>query len=320
LFLGLGVASAPHVAVAGLVVAVLAGRYLRAGFGFGTAVAGTALGSWLLIRVILLPGAVGELDAAWKGWAQSVPGYGSIWLGPQLLGASKPDPANSLGGRALQGLFGWLFNVGSLSGTSASVLSVLLLAVLVVVILQLTLVADATVQRIDEPSFNEFAFGDSSTGDLLDNGVRTGQATVIGPPMQLTPARFVTDKVAPLSLALLAALLFSAKSLPVQASLLLLPLIALSGLRWRDHLIWAATELVYFVGIWLYIGGETTPNRGLPAVFYMFLLAARLAGIAWIGVQGVLVYRSPQDAPVDADPFVDKPAIGRPAVDRFLSS
>jgi hypothetical protein len=117
--------------------------------------------------------------------------------------------------------------------------------------------------------------------------------------------RFVTSKVAPLSLALLAAVLLTSKQLPVQASLLLLPLIALSGLRWRDHLIWVSTELVYFVGIWLYIAGETTPSRGLPAVFYLVMLLARLAGIAWVGVQGVLVYRSallpagasPPDAP-----------------------
>jgi hypothetical protein len=111
--------------------------------------------------------------------------------------------------------------------------------------------------------------------------------------------------------------LFTAKSLPVQASLLLLPLIALSGLRWRDHLIWAATELVYFVGIWLYIGGETTSNRGLPALFYLLMLAARLAGIAWVGVQGVLVFRSPSP---ELAPAVENTRADPPAVDRFLSS
>ena len=68
------------------------------------------------------------------------------------------------------------------------------------------------------------------------------------------------------------------KSLPVQSSLLLLPLIALAGLRWRDHLIWATTELAYFVGVWLYIAGASAPNRGLPAGFYLVLLLARLGG------------------------------------------
>ncbi len=111
-------------------------------------------------------------------------------------------------------------------------------------------------------------------------------------------------------------MLFTAKSLPIQVSLLLLPLIALSGLRWRDHLIWASTELVYFVGIWLYIAGETTPNRGLPAVFYLIMLVARLAGITWIGIQAVLVYRSPSEV----DAAVDNATLDRRPVDRFLPS
>jgi len=280
--------------------------------------------------VLLLPGLTGELGAAWKGWVDGVPGYGSIWLVPQLLGASEPDPANSLGGRTLQLLFGWLFKVGPVSGTAASVLSLLLLALLVVAILRFTLIADsATDPSLDEPHFDgphfdgrlfdETPYGEPPADQVLDVREPVDRAPGSLPSAQLGPARFVTEKVAPLSLALLAAVLLSAKSLPIQASLLLLPLIALSGLRWRDHLIWAGTELVYFVGIWLYIAGETTPNRGLPSVFYLILLAARLAGIAWIGVQGVLVYRSPSEVEV-AESAVDNLGSDRPVVDRFLPS
>jgi hypothetical protein len=321
LLLGLGVASAPQVAVVGLVVAVLAGRYLRIGAGgIGAAFAGTALGSWLIIRVLLLPGATGELGAAWKGWIEAVPGYGSLWLTPQLLGASQPDPAGSLGGRTLQLLFGWLFELNAVNGTSAAVLSLVLLAVLVVLILRLTLIADSPNEPpLDEP-FDERPFGQSATDPAAHSLTHSpADRAETEPTGHLELGRFVTEKVAPLTLALLAAVLLTAKSLPIQASLLLLPLIALSGLRWRDHLIWAATELVYFVGIWLYIAGETTPNRGLPPVFYLIILAARLAGIAWIGVQGVLVYRSPSPVAA-ADPAVDKPVLAGPAVDRFLPS
>lgn len=311
--LGLGVASAPQVAVVGLVVAVLAGRYLRVGTGggIGALFGGSALGCWLIVRVLLLPGFLGEFGTAWRGWVDAVPGYGSIWLVPQLLGASEPEQANSLGGRALQALFGWVFTIGPLSGTATSVLSLLLLAVLVLAIMQLTLIADTPGEsRLAEPTFD-------GTSDVLNHRL-LGDREVASeaPQARLGLGGFVTEKAAPLSLALLAAVLFSAKSLPVQASLLLLPLIALSGLRWRDHLIWAATELAYFVGIWLYIAGETTPNRGLPALFYLLLLTARLAGIAWIGVQGVLVYRSPSDPHL----AVDKPGSDRPPVDRFLPS
>jgi len=319
LLLGLGVASAPQVAVAGLVVALLAGRYLRlgTGAGIGATFAGSALGCWLIIRVLLLPGLTGQLGTAWKGWVEAVPGYGSIWLGPQLLGASEPDPANSLGGRTLQLLFSWIFRIGPLSGSTASVLSLLLLVILGAVILQLTLVADPPgEQPLSEPRFEEVPGSETDTR-ILDHRAPYDPTVDSTPPAPLGIGRFVTDKVAPLTLALMAALLFTAKSLPVQASLLLLPLIALSGLRWRDHLIWASTELVYFVGIWLYIGGETTANRGLPALFYLLMLAARLAGIAWVGVQGVLVFRSPSPALAQA---VDKTLADPPAVDRFLSS
>jgi hypothetical protein len=318
--LGLGIASAPQVAVVALVVAVLAGRYLRIGSGgIGAAFAGTAVGSWLIVRVLLLPGLTGELGATWKGWVEAVPGYGSFWLIPQLLGASEPDPATSIGGRTLQILFGWLFALGPVNGTVSSVLSLLLLAVLVVVILRLTLIADAPADPpLDELDFAGPAFGAAESA-FEDEDLGAGRSGVVDPPStELGWARFVTEKVAPLSLALLAAVLFTAKSLPIQASLLLLPLIALCGLRWRDHLIWVATELVYFVGIWLYIAGETTANRGLPAAFYLTLLAARLAGIAWIGVQAVLVYRAPSEVgPVETP--VDETDPDRPPVDRFLS-
>jgi hypothetical protein len=118
--------------------------------------------------------------------------------------------------------------------------------------------------------------------------------------------------------------LVALKSLPVQSSLVLLPLIALAGLRWRDHLIWATTEVAYFVGVWIYIAGTSVPNRGLPPGFYLVLLVARLAGIAWLGVQA---YRAALDprldpvrAPTDGAPGEDDPAGGayRGAQDRLV--
>jgi hypothetical protein len=271
--LGLAVSSAPMVAVVGIAVVILVGRYLRTtgGLAFGVG----ALVTWFAVRVLLLPGFTGDLGNAFTIWRQATPGYGSIWLIPQLLGASQPQPANSLGGRALQGLFGWLFDAGSLSGGTASVLAVVLLVVLAGFVIRLTVVAD--------PPFDQSA------------------ESVPDEPIQPLTGAFVTQRVAPLALALLSVVLITAKSLPVQASLLLLPLIALSGLRWRDHLIWAGTEAVYFVGIWLYIGGETTPNRGLPAIFYLAMIVARLAGIAWVGAQGVLIFRAAAIPPWPAE-------------------
>jgi hypothetical protein len=92
-------------------------------------------------------------------------------------------------------------------------------------------------------------------------------------------------RLAHLALFAVAGCLIVLKSLPVQSSLLLLPLVALAALRWRDHLLWATTELAHFVGVWLFIAAATTPSRGLPAGFYLVLLLARLVGIGWLAVQ-----------------------------------
>jgi hypothetical protein len=104
------------------------------------------------------------------------------------------------------------------------------------------------------------------------------------------------------------------KSLPVQSSLVLLPLIALAGLRWRDHLIWAATELAYFVGVWLFIALPSAPTRGLPAGGYLVLLLARLGGIAWLAVQAYRAALRPEldpvRTPVDDAVGEDDPAGG----------
>ena len=113
----------------------------------------------------------------------------------------------------------------------------------------------------------------------------------------------VEPRLGPVALAMTCAVLLSAKALPPQAGLLLLPLIAVAGLRWRDHLIWATTEICYFVGVWLYIAAQSDPNRGLPGGLYLLLLLARLGGIAWVGVQALRAVLDP-----DADP-------GRPAAD-----
>ena len=102
--------------------------------------------------------------------------------------------------------------------------------------------------------------------------------------------------------------------MPVQAGLVLLPLIALAGLRWRDHLIWATTELVYFVGVWLYIGASSDANKGLPATMYLLFLLARDAGVVWIMAQAVRAMRDPLIDPVrvpaDGAPGTDDPQGG----------
>jgi uncharacterized membrane protein len=88
--------------------------------------------------------------------------------------------------------------------------------------------------------------------------------------------------VAEVSLVMLVIVVVTGKAVPVQAALWLLPLIALVGLKWRDHLLWAGVEAIYFVAVWLYIAGISKPDRGLPPGLYAFLTMLRMA--AWLFV------------------------------------
>jgi hypothetical protein len=93
----------------------------------------------------------------------------------------------------------------------------------------------------------------------------------------------------PADLALLgmAVLLVTSTSVPVQASLWLVPLVALSSLPWRDMLVWAAAEALYYPMVWLYIGGLEQPDRGLPLAWYAVFVLLRLLAIAYLGFRVV---------------------------------
>lgn len=72
-------------------------------------------------------------------------------------------------------------------------------------------------------------------------------------------------------------------ALPVQVGLWLLPLIALSTIPWRDHLLWASAEILHFVAVWLYLGYLADPGRGLPPEIYALAIMVRAAGWLYIG-------------------------------------
>lgn len=74
----------------------------------------------------------------------------------------------------------------------------------------------------------------------------------------------------------------TAKSLSVQSGLWLLPVLALSGIRWRDHLVWAAAEIIHFEATWLHIGFGSDPGKGLPPEAYGLAILLRLSGWAWV--------------------------------------
>jgi hypothetical protein len=117
--------------------------------------------------------------------------------------------------------------------------------------------------------------------------------------------------VAEVSLVMLVIVVVTGKTIPVQAGLWLLPLIALVGLKWRDHLIWAGVEAIYFVSVWLYIAGLSTPDRGLPTGLYSFMILLRVAAWLYVLVQvwREALSRAPaiSSEPDDREPVGPKP-------------
>lgn len=88
--------------------------------------------------------------------------------------------------------------------------------------------------------------------------------------------------VAEVVLVLVGLSLLAGKSFPVQASLWLVPLVALCGVRWRDHLVWAGAEALHFLAVWLYVAGLSKPDRGLPAGWYAAFLLLRVASVGYL--------------------------------------
>jgi uncharacterized membrane protein len=63
-----------------------------------------------------------------------------------------------------------------------------------------------------------------------------------------------------------------------QYVLWLIPLAALARPRWRDFLIWQAGEVVYFLGIWMYLAYTSSgdAHQGLPTEGYQFVILVHL--------------------------------------------
>ena len=120
--------------------------------------------------------------------------------------------------------------------------------------------------------------------------------------------------VAEVALVMLAIVLVTGKSFPVQASLWLVPLVALVGLRWRDHLVWSGAESLHFGAVWLYLAGSSVPDRGMPSGWYLLFLLLRLLSIGWLVAQTWWQVRdrmpmvlSPAETDPLAGPLTDAP-------------
>lgn len=120
--------------------------------------------------------------------------------------------------------------------------------------------------------------------------------------LYLTGRPGMRTQLAPVALTMLVIVLLTGKSMSVQSCVWVLPLMALVALRWREHLLWAGAEVVYFVMTWMFIAGPSNTAKAMPGAAYAFFLLIRMiayVGIAWAS------WESSEDLPRDpADPYV----------------
>ncbi|MEU0369354.1 glycosyltransferase 87 family protein [Streptomyces sp. NPDC006283] len=80
-----------------------------------------------------------------------------------------------------------------------------------------------------------------------------------------------------------AAFILTNKVYSPQYVLWLIPLAALARPRWRDFLVWQACEVMYYLGIWMYLAYTTSPkHQGLPPEGYQVAIALHLLGTLYL--------------------------------------
>lgn len=123
-------------------------------------------------------------------------------------------------------------------------------------------------------------------------------------------------RLAQLAFLTVAAFLVFNKVWSPQYALWVLPLAVLARPRWRDIVIWQATEVVYFFSVWLYLLGGY--DRGLSLNGYAATTLLRLAGLLWLVGVVVRDVLDPSCDPVRADGIDDDPAAGYAGGDPVL--
>jgi len=109
-----------------------------------------------------------------------------------------------------------------------------------------------------------------------------------------------TPRLAQLGLLVVAGFLLVNKVYSPQYVLWLLPLAALARPRWRDQLVWQAGELLYFAGVWWYLGGFLAPSAGSDAGAYWITILVRVAAELYLVAVVVRDVLRPAHDPVDA--------------------
>ncbi|CAL9473848.1 hypothetical protein SUDANB58_02911 [Streptomyces sp. enrichment culture] len=115
-------------------------------------------------------------------------------------------------------------------------------------------------------------------------------------------------RFAQLAFLVVAAFILTNKVYSPQYVLWLVPLAVLARPKWRDFLVWQACEVVYFLGIWLYLAYTTSgdAHKGLPTDGYHWAIGLHLLGTLYLCVMVVRDILLPERDPVrrngDDDP------------------
>ncbi|MFE0727568.1 glycosyltransferase family 87 protein [Streptomyces antibioticus] len=93
-------------------------------------------------------------------------------------------------------------------------------------------------------------------------------------------------RFAQLAFLAVAAFILTNKVYSPQYVLWLVPLAVLARPKWRDFLIWQACEVVYFLGIWMYLAYTTSgdAHKGLPTDGYHWAIGVHLLGTLYLCV------------------------------------
>jgi uncharacterized membrane protein len=110
-----------------------------------------------------------------------------------------------------------------------------------------------------------------------------------------SPAR---PRLAQLGFLVVAAFLVVNKVYSPQYVLWLLPLAALARPRWRDLLIWQATEVAYFAAVWMYLHGDLKDAGGTGQPAYDIAIVVRVLGELYLAGRIIWDLWHPEDDPV----------------------
>ncbi|MBZ5735579.1 glycosyltransferase 87 family protein [Nocardioides sp. TRM66260-LWL] len=117
-----------------------------------------------------------------------------------------------------------------------------------------------------------------------------------------------TPSLAQLGFLIVAGFLLVNKVYSPQYVLWLLPLAVLARPRWRDQLIWQATEIVYFCSVWWFLDGDLAPAAGGDPGFYWLAIWVRMAGELYLIAMVVRDIRRGTPDVVTPPPRLRRPA------------